>query len=555
MVLIARESSRSAFGSWGSGEEQSDPLSLVGGDKYYISALWKESVGSDHCQVAWQGPGVPERTVIPGSNLSPFEPIAAFGARPSNRATGVTQRPTLRWKPGLAATSHEVYFGTEEEAVRNATEASPQYKGSKSLGDESFDPGTLPWESTFFWRVDEVNDLNPESPWVGEVWSFTTAGYLIVDEFEDYTDDDPAGEAIWQSWIDGFGVSANGSQVGYVQSPYAEQTIVHGGRQSMPLSYNNTAGVTNSEAELKLGSPRDWTEGGVATLSIWFRGQPASTGSFTEDPVGTFTMTGSGADITGNSDEFHFAYKRLTGAGTIIARVDSVQDTDDWAKAGVMIRETLDAGSRHAFALITPGNGVASQGRIDTGARSFSYSEDEITAPHWVKLERDQAGNFAVSHSADGSTWVPVKGAVPENIQMRSTVYAGLAVTSHNAALTCEAVLSNVSITGDAGAQQWVNQDIGIASNVAEPMYVEVSNATGAPVVVVHDDSSAALIETWTEWTNDLSTFSDRGINLSDVDKIAIGLGSKGGATADGGSGVVFFDDIRLLRPAPAPQP
>jgi hypothetical protein len=266
-------------------------------------------------------------------------------------------------------------------------------------------------------------------------------------------------------------------------------------------------------------------------------------------------MTGSGADITGNADEFHFAYKRLTGAGTIIARVDSVQDTDDWAKAGVMIRETLDPDSRHAFGAVTPANGVASEGRVVTGAGSFNYAEDGITAPHWVKLERDQAGNFAVFHSANGLTWMPVKGAIPENIQMRSNVYVGLAVTSHNAALTCKAVFSNVTITGNVGAQQWVNQDIGIASNVAEPMYVEVSNATGAPVVVVHDDPAAAQIDTWMEWTIDLSTFSDQGINLSDVDKIAIGLGSKGSATADGGSGVVFFDDIRLLRPISAPQP
>ncbi|MHC4171229.1 MAG: hypothetical protein ACYSWQ_30200, partial [Planctomycetota bacterium] len=186
----------------------------------------------------------------------------------------------------------------------NATKASPEYKGIKALGDESFDPGKLPWESTFFWRVDEVAAGNPDSPWVGSVWSFTTADFLIVDDFEGYTDDDAAGEAVWQSWIDGFGVADNGSQSGYTLPPYAEQTIVHGGRQSLPLQFNNTGGVVNSQAELKLGSPpRDWTEGGVAMLSIWFQGRPASTGSFMEGPVGTFTMTGAGTDITGTSDE------------------------------------------------------------------------------------------------------------------------------------------------------------------------------------------------------------------------------------------------------------
>ncbi|MEA3226746.1 MAG: PA14 domain-containing protein, partial [Planctomycetota bacterium] len=428
--------------------QKSEPISLVAGEKYYVMAIWKEGGGGDNCQVAWEGPGIEMRTVIPGGNLSPYEPVSAFGAKPANGAVGVTQTPTLRWKAGLQAESHEVYFGTDEAAVANATKTSPEYKGSKSLGDESFSPGKLDWETTYYWRVDEINAGNTDSPWVGSVLSFTTAGFLIVDDFEGYTDNDADNEAIWQIWIDGFGVNTNGSQVGYVMPPYAEQSIIQGGRQSMPLFYNNTAGVTNSEAELTL-TIRNWTEGGVAALSLWFQGRPASTGGFTEGPVGTFTVNGSGTDIWNNGtagdyrDEFHFAYKTLTGTGTIIARVDSVQQTNVWAKAGVMIRETLEPGSKHAFAAVTPASGVASQGRIDTSGVSFNTAEGGITAPHWVKLERDMAGNFTVSHSANGSAWVPVSGAVPENIQMGSTVFVGLAVTSHDVALTCEAVFSN----------------------------------------------------------------------------------------------------------------
>jgi len=130
---------------------------------------------------------------------------------------------------------------------------------------------------------------------------------------------------------------------------------------------------------------------------------------------------------------------------------------------------------------------------------------------------------------------------------MSGTVFVGLAVTSHDAALTCEAVFSNVTITGNVTAQ-WMSQDIGIAANVAEPLYVAISNASGAPAIVANDDPTAAQIDAWTEWTIDLSKFSDQGINLADVDKIAIGLGSKGGAAADG-SGLVYIDDITLRRP------
>jgi len=285
----------------------------------------------------------------------------------------------------------------------------------------------------------------------------------------------------------------------------------------------------------------------VGELSLWFRGYPASVGSFVEAPAGTFTMTGSGADIWGTADQFHFAFKTLTGAGSITARVRSVQNTSDWAKAGVMIRETLDAGSKHAFACVTPANGVAFQGRNDTGVSSFNTNQTGVAAPYWVKLERDVAGNFTVSHSANGATWGPIQAAAPRNISMSSNVYIGLAVCSTNAGVTCEAVFSNVTITGSVSGP-WVNQDIGITSNAAEPMYVAVSNAAGAPAVVVHNDPAAATTDVWTEWVILLQAFADQGINLTNVDTIAIGLGTNADPAAPGGSGTMYFDDIRLYR-------
>ena len=126
--------------------------------------------------------------------------------------------------------------------------------------------------------------------------------------------------------------------------------------------------------------------------------------------------------------------------------------------------------------------------------------------------------------------------------------HIGLAVTSHNTAATCETKFSNVTITGTA-SPQWTNQDIGIASNTAEPLYVAVSNSAGNPAVVVHDDPAAANIGSWTEWVIPLQAFSDQGINLTDVDRIAIGLGTKGNMTIPGDSGKMYFDDIRLNRP------
>jgi hypothetical protein len=481
----------------------------------------------------------------------------------------VDVKPTqvLTWRSGDLAASHEVYFGKEADALKNATKASPEYKGTKTRGDESFNPGKLALLTTYYWRIDEVNGVNPDSPWVGNVWSFTTGDFFVVDDFEDY---DAGANQIWYSWHDGLGYgtpqsppyfagNGTGAAVGDENTAsFTEQTIVHGGSQSMPLNYdNNKQGFAKySQAELTLTVPRDWTDEGVGELSLWFRGLPASVGSFVEGPVGTYTMTASGTDIwivNGvEADEFHFAYRMLTGPGSIVARVESVQNTDGWAKAGVMIRETLNPDSAHAFACVTPSNGVASQGRPSTGGTSFNTNQTGITAPYWVRLQRDAGGNFTVSHSANGTTWQPVTGATAQNIPMSANVYIGLALTAHNATATCTAKFSNVTTTGTV-SPQWAHQDIGIASNAAEPLYVAVSNSAGQPAVVVHANPSAAQITTWTEWVIPLQSFADKGINLKNVDRIAIGLGTRGNMTAPGGSGKMYFDDIRLYRPGTAP--
>jgi len=200
-------------------------------------------------------------------------PGAVGSLNPSNGALVVKQTQILNWLPGDHAASHELYLGTEKEAVRTADAGSPEYKGTMNLGSESYDPGNLLWDTTYYWRIDEVNNANPNSPWVGLVWSFTTANFLVVDDFESYNDigsPPPESNMIFDAWIDGYDDPTNGSLVGNFNPPYAEQTIVHGGNQSMPLYYDNSDGY--SEATLTLNYPRDWTENGVNRLTIWLRG-------------------------------------------------------------------------------------------------------------------------------------------------------------------------------------------------------------------------------------------------------------------------------------------
>jgi hypothetical protein len=196
---------------------------------------------------------------------------------PAKGAVDVSPTPTLKWTPGNLAASHEVYFGTDADAVKNADKTSPEHKATNALGEESYDAGRIELETTYYWRIDEVNSTQPGSPWIGNLWSFTTGDFLVVDDFESYNDidpPDPASNRIFDNWIDGFGTTTNGALVGNDLPPYAETTIVHGGTQSMPYFYDNN--LKTSEATLTLVSQRDWTEEGVTKLSLWFRGDSAN---------------------------------------------------------------------------------------------------------------------------------------------------------------------------------------------------------------------------------------------------------------------------------------
>jgi hypothetical protein len=295
-------------------------------------------------------------------------PGAVGNPLPANGATDVKMTATLSWTPSDNAASHEVYFGKDKDAVRNADKSSPEYKGSKALGAESYDPGKLSWYANYYWRIDEVDSLG--NTMKGPLWSFTTADFISIDDFEDY---DTGENQIWYAWHDGLGYgtpdnppyfagNGTGSAVGDETTPsYCEEKIVHGGNKSMPVAYDNNKQdyAMYSEVEMTLSKARNWTDEGVNELSLWFRG---------------------------------------------------------------------------------------------------------------------------------GST------------------------------------------------------------NSADPLYVAVANATGTPVVAVNDNPAAAQVGAWTQWVIPLQTFADQSIDLTDVDKLIIGVGTKGNMTTPGGAGKMYFDDIRLSR-------
>jgi hypothetical protein len=157
--------------------------------------------------------------------------------------------------------------------------------------------------------------------------------------------------------------------------------------------------------------------------------------------AGTFTLNGDGSDIFGTADAFLFVYQPASGDCDIRARVATIEPTNPWAKAGVMIRESLNANSAHAMTIISPSNGVSFQRRVSTGASSGSTTIAGIAAPHWVRMVRS-GSTFTSSHSSDGVSWTTVGST---NITMGSSVFIGLPMTSHTPGVLGTSTIDNVT--------------------------------------------------------------------------------------------------------------
>jgi hypothetical protein len=184
------------------------------------------------------------------------------------------------------------------------------------------------------------------------------------------------------------------------------------------------------------GLPFGWSDADI--------GGPGRPGYATFNPdTGTWSVAGGGSDIWSTSDQFHFASEHLAGDGSIVARVTSVENTDRWAKAGVMFRDSSNPSAVFADVMATPGNGVTFQWRATAGAVPSSVNVPGITAPVWVELTR--VGNsFSAFSSSDGISWTQL--GTTETVIMNSTALVGLAVTAHNNNLLNTSTFDNVSV-------------------------------------------------------------------------------------------------------------
>ena len=281
---------------------------------------------------------------------------------------------------------------------------------------------------------------------------------------------------------------------------------------------------------------------------VHLRGNPRK---FVQTGPDSLTLSAAGVDIWGTADQFRYAYKTLTGDGTIIACVDSNGfGTNRWAKGGVMIRASNMPGALNAFATGTGGDGggFSFQWRpvADAASSSSNTPNPRLWVPTWVKLER--VGNtFSGYYSRDGgATWI--QQGTTQTVPMTDPVLIGIAVTSHAANQVREFGFSNISTTGKVTGA-WTVEDIGVAqpsNEDAMPLYLVVQDSSNRNKVIVHPDANILLSEDWSAWRIPLADLAP--VNMKAVKRMFIGIGSR--SNANGGRR--GHDLHRQHRPDPA---
>lgn len=264
----------------------------------------------------------------------------------------------------------------------------------------------------------------------------------------------PANQSVTAGQTAMFSVSATGTALSYQWQ--RNGTDIQGATGSSYTTPATTSADNGAMYRVVVSNPGGSVTSGAALLTVTSPGGPLPTPWQTQDigavgvaggasaSGGTFTAQGAGADIWGTMDAFRFIYEPLTGDGSILARVTGLGNTNPWAKAGVMIRETLNADSKFADVLVTPANGTAFQRRTTTGGSATTTAGPPAAAPYWVKLDRT-GDVFTASASPDGLTWTAIG---TDTIPMAASVYIGMAVTSHDATVTTTANFDSASGTG-----------------------------------------------------------------------------------------------------------
>ena len=479
-----------------------------------------------------------------------YIPMRAREPYPDTNTDNVPIDVTLSWQAGREAELHNILLSTDQQAISDGNVA------PITIEQINYTPLPLDLGSIYYWRIDEVGD---SATWTGDLWSFRTEECIIVEDFEFYDDDEP--NRIWDAWADGWDDDNNGSTIGYPDPDFdndehfVETNIVYSGEQSGPLLYNNTAPVDYSETVLVLDSTQDWTTNAAEEVVLHFRGNAVT---FYESNDGYIAMSGEGADIWGNDDEFRYAYKTLNGNGSMIVRLDSLEKLNNNTNAGIMIREIPeDPNSVMALVAMRSSGDTALQWR--TVRSGYVYQSeagtDERIAdfPVWLKLTRE-GDTITGQRSFDGVIWEPIgedpNTATTTIVSMSNQVYIGLFVCSHTEDTLSGATFYGLETTGNVTGD-WTVAAVGDTEqaegqNTIDKLYMALEDNNGNRWDVNAPVMTAVGWGDWYQWIIPQSEFISAGVNMTRIKKIIVGIGDINNPMH--GKGMIFIDDIGYGR-------
>jgi hypothetical protein len=474
--------------------------------------------------------------------------LTAYKPDPADGATVVSPTPTLTWLAGKNATQHHVYFSDSHDAVAQAAAAAD--KGLQALDENTFVPGNLDGATTYYWRVDEIVG---GAPTAGPVWTFTT--WTTVDDFEGYTDAE--GSRIYETWIDGW-TNNTGSTVGYATAPFAEQTIIHSGAQSMPLDYNNLVAPFYSEVEKEFSPAQDWTAGGTDTLVLFVQGKGVDFDI--QKAATTPVIDGKAEAVWANATIL-----------PVTRRIDGTDPTGP-LDASAQFRELYDDTYLYVFVDIND-----SSLRNDSSSAYLDDSVEVYIDGDNGKGQSPLAGNNrqytfgwtatdiqGTNTNITGISFAQVNTPTGWSIEIRMPWQSLLGAAAPVGKLigvdcfynddddgqdTRERQLAWHSTTG-ADWQipaSWGTALVAPAGPVGTDLvYVALQDSANKTAVVANPDASLLKATAWAEWKIPLSSFT--GVNVAKVKKLTIGVGDKANPVA-GRTGKLYIDDISLVKP------
>ncbi len=423
---------------------------------YFVSAATKPSVYQafvNQFQAMWSDT----------TNFGPFAPTppaAATLSTPASGAAGVATNVTFVWSTASYATSYDIYLGTSSNALTKVANVPAQLVQNPPTSYSWTASPTLQPGTTYFWKVVSntfATPVNSAMTASSSIQSFSTSGSASSAPSNPSPANGASGVGTsptltWtgsgSTYTVAFGTSNPPPQVaaGLTAASYAPGTLTAGTTYFWSVTSvsggASTAGPVWSFSSAASGGslPSPWQNQDVGSTGL------AGSASYAS---GTFTVSGSGADIWGNADAFQYVSQPLSGNGQIVARVTSVQDTNTYAKAGVMLRASTAAGAADVILDVRPDGSIELMSRATNGGATSFIAGGTQDTPAWLRLTRSGSTVTGFA-SANGSTWTSIGSTT---ISMSAAVI-GLAVTSHDTSQLNRSTFDNVAVSASGGTSK-----------------------------------------------------------------------------------------------------